>query len=87
MHSVQAAGASGIAVKACPREVVAEDLFADSKAARNRAIAEPAREMGLYVAPANVFVRVRGDSVRVTPHRYNDDDDIERFFGAVEMFI
>ena len=32
----------------------------------------------------NVFVSVRGDSLRITPHVYNDDSDVERLFQALE---
>lgn len=31
----------------------------------------------------HVYVSVRGDSIRVSPHVYNDDVDIERFAGVV----
>lgn len=34
-----------------------------------------------------VFVSVRGDSIRVTPHLYNDDEDIERFFAALNAVL
>ena len=34
-----------------------------------------------------VFVSVRGDSIRVTPHLYNDDEDVERFFAALEAAL
>ncbi len=30
-----------------------------------------------------VFVSVRGDTVRVTPHLYNDDEDLDRFLEAL----
>ncbi|NIP88964.1 MAG: aminotransferase, partial [Gammaproteobacteria bacterium] len=32
----------------------------------------------------NVFVSVRGDSLRITPHVYNDDSDVDRLFQALE---
>ncbi len=32
---------------------------------------------------ANVFVSVRGDSIRVAPYLYNDADDIERLFAVL----
>jgi len=32
----------------------------------------------------NVFVSVRGDSIRVTPHVYNTDADVERFIDALK---
>lgn len=35
------------------------------------------------LAAQQVFVSVRGDSIRVTPHLYNDDEDVERFFDAL----
>jgi selenocysteine lyase/cysteine desulfurase len=31
------------------------------------------------LAGAKVFVSVRGDSIRVAPHLYNDERDVERF--------
>ena len=30
-----------------------------------------------------VFVSIRGDTVRVTPHLYNDDDDLDAFLAAL----
>jgi len=36
------------------------------------------------LAARNVFVSVRGDSVRVTPHVYNDDGDVDRLMEALE---
>ncbi len=32
----------------------------------------------------NVFVSVRGESVRVSPHLYNTEEDIDRFFEVLE---
>lgn len=32
----------------------------------------------------NVFVSLRGTSMRVTPHLYNNDEDIDRLFAALE---
>ncbi|HEX4228298.1 MAG TPA: aminotransferase class V-fold PLP-dependent enzyme [Bryobacteraceae bacterium] len=32
---------------------------------------------------ANVFVSVRGDSIRIAPHLYNDVDDVERLFEVL----
>ncbi|NBP95372.1 MAG: aminotransferase, partial [Gammaproteobacteria bacterium] len=34
----------------------------------------------------NVFVSVRGDSLRVTPHLYNDESDIAQFLKALLPF-
>ena len=35
------------------------------------------------LAASNVFVSVRGDSLRVTPHLYNDEEDAERLLAAL----
>jgi selenocysteine lyase/cysteine desulfurase len=39
------------------------------------------------MAEANVHVSVRGGSVRVSPHVYNDDGDVERFVGALRAAL
>ena len=39
------------------------------------------------LAERNVFVSVRGDSMRVTPHVYNDDADVDRLFDALEALL
>lgn len=36
---------------------------------------------------ARVYVSVRGDSLRVTPHLYNDDDDVDRLMQALEQAL
>jgi selenocysteine lyase/cysteine desulfurase len=36
------------------------------------------------LARRNVYVSVRGDSVRVTPHLYTTNGDVDRFFEALE---
>ena len=35
------------------------------------------------LAAANVHVSLRGDSLRVTPHLYNDDEDVDRLIEAL----
>ena len=35
------------------------------------------------LAEARVYVSVRGDSIRVAPHLYNDDRDVERFIAVL----
>jgi selenocysteine lyase/cysteine desulfurase len=46
------------------------------------------RALAAALAQARVFVSVRGDSIRISPHVYNDDSDIDRFLevltGALE---
>ncbi|HEY7819996.1 MAG TPA: aminotransferase class V-fold PLP-dependent enzyme, partial [Vicinamibacteria bacterium] len=39
------------------------------------------------LARRKVYVSVRGTSVRVTPHVYNDERDVERFLGALEEVL
>jgi selenocysteine lyase/cysteine desulfurase len=39
------------------------------------------------LATQNVFVSVRGDSIRISPHLYNTDADIERLFALIRQWI
>jgi selenocysteine lyase/cysteine desulfurase len=39
------------------------------------------------LAEEKVYVSLRGDSVRVTPHLYNDDADVDRLFGVLERAL
>jgi len=39
------------------------------------------------LSAAGVHVSVRGDSIRVTPHLFNDDEDIDRFFSALKSAL
>ncbi|MCC0018483.1 MAG: aminotransferase class V-fold PLP-dependent enzyme [Rhodobiaceae bacterium] len=39
------------------------------------------------LAADNVFVSVRGTSIRVTPHLYNDEEDVTRFFAALKKCL
>ncbi len=39
------------------------------------------------LAKEQVYVSVRGDSLRVTPHLYNNDDDVDRLFGVLERAL
>jgi selenocysteine lyase/cysteine desulfurase len=39
------------------------------------------------MARRHVHVSIRGDSMRVTPHLYNTDDDIDRLFAALEAVL
>jgi selenocysteine lyase/cysteine desulfurase len=40
--------------------------------------------IGEALAAANVYVSIRGDSIRVAPHVYNDERDIDRFLAVLE---
>lgn len=39
------------------------------------------------LAKRQVFVSVRGDAVRITPHVYNTDEDVDRLFAALEALM
>jgi selenocysteine lyase/cysteine desulfurase len=39
------------------------------------------------LAERNVYVSVRGSSIRVTPHLYNSDSDIDRLVEALETVL
>jgi selenocysteine lyase/cysteine desulfurase len=36
------------------------------------------------LAAANVYVSVRGQAMRVTPHVWNTDDDVEKLFAVLK---
>src|SRR5215218_7047715 len=44
-------------------------------------------DLAARLASENVFVSVRGESMRVSPHLYNTESDVERFFGVLEQVI
>jgi selenocysteine lyase/cysteine desulfurase len=39
------------------------------------------------LAKEQVFVSLRGDSLRVTPHLYNNDADVDRLFGVLDAVV
>ena len=39
------------------------------------------------LAEARVFVSVRGDSIRVAPHLYNDETDVARFVNVLRSVL
>ncbi len=43
--------------------------------------------LGQRLAAENIHVSVRGASLRVTPHLYNTDSDIDRFFAVLERSL
>jgi selenocysteine lyase/cysteine desulfurase len=44
-------------------------------------------DLAARLARESVFVSVRGESVRVSPHLYNTESDVERFFEVLEQVI
>jgi selenocysteine lyase/cysteine desulfurase len=41
-------------------------------------------DLPLLLAQDNVFVSVRGESIRISPHLYSTNEDIDRFFTVLE---
>ena len=39
--------------------------------------------MRAALSERRVFVSIRGDTVRVTPHLYNDEQDLDAFIAAL----
>jgi selenocysteine lyase/cysteine desulfurase len=33
----------------------------------------------------NIYVSVRGDAIRIAPHLYNSDEDLDRLFDALQL--
>ena len=44
-------------------------------------------DLTIRLAAANVYVSVRGHSMRVTPHLWNTDDDIEKLFVELKAIL
>ena len=44
-------------------------------------------DLGARLASRGVYVSVRGDSVRVSPHLYNDEEDVHRLVAALRDLI
>lgn len=42
------------------------------------------KDLPLLLAQDNIFVSVRGESVRISPHLYSTDEDIDRLFAVLE---
>jgi len=47
----------------------------------------PPEDLLPRLAADNIFVSIRGDSMRVTPHLYNNTADIERFISALRALL
>jgi selenocysteine lyase/cysteine desulfurase len=44
-------------------------------------------DLAVRLAEENVYVSVRGESVRVSPHLYNTEEDVEMLFEGLERVI
>jgi selenocysteine lyase/cysteine desulfurase len=49
--------------------------------------AEAPDDLATRLAERNVFVSVRGDSVRLSPHVYNNESDVQRLFAALHSTL
>jgi selenocysteine lyase/cysteine desulfurase len=47
----------------------------------------PATSVAESLASAGIYVSIRGSSIRVAPHLYNDSVDVERFLSALKALI
>ena len=45
------------------------------------------RDLSSLLAREKVYVSVRGNSIRVSPHLYNTEEDVERFFEILQKFV
>lgn len=83
-----AARTEGIAAQAAPLGLTASD---SSQRAGHflglRFAAGMPADLLQRLAAEQVYVSVRGDSMRVTPHVYNDDRDTERFISALSRLL
>ncbi|HZD46149.1 MAG TPA: hypothetical protein VE109_08710, partial [Acidobacteriaceae bacterium] len=44
-------------------------------------------KLAAALSTAKVYVSIRGDSVRVSPHLYNTSADIDRLFAAISSCV
>lgn len=47
----------------------------------------PPGDLSKRLAAEGIFVSVRGDSIRIAPHVYNDRDDVDRLFAALAKIL
>lgn len=47
----------------------------------------PPKDLAIRLAANNVFVSVRGESVRISPHLYNTANDVDRLFDALRQAL
>jgi selenocysteine lyase/cysteine desulfurase len=78
LADIVAAGASRLGLSVAPAGMRAPHLLGVQLGE-----ADPER-VAASMADAGVFVSVRGTAVRVSPHVYNDEADVDRLIGALE---
>jgi len=73
--------ATDIGLSVAPRHFRAPHMIGISKPGGFRA------DLPKLLAQEKIFVSVRGESIRIAPHLYTTDEDIERFFSAVQKTL
>jgi selenocysteine lyase/cysteine desulfurase len=72
------------------RDIGLESVPAGKRAGHYLGLKKPGglpEELLPKLAARNVFVSVRGPAIRVTPHVYNDERDVDRLIGALEEVL
>jgi selenocysteine lyase/cysteine desulfurase len=70
--------ARNMGFKTAPAELRAPNIIGISKCGGFK------KELPQLLAQEKVYVSVRGESIRISPHVYNDDRDIGRLFAVLE---
>ena len=78
LASLVADGASGLGLGVAPPALRAPHMLGVQLG-----VTDP-QKVAASMADAGVFVSVRGNAIRVSPHVYNDERDVERLIGALE---
>ncbi len=73
--------AAELGIEAVPRERRARHMIG------LRLGPDAPQDLAAQLASENIFVSVRGESVRVSPHLYNTERDVDRLFEALEHAI
>lgn len=73
--------AAELGIEAVPRERRARHMIG------LRLGPDAPQDLAARLASENIFVSVRGESVRVSPHLYNTERDVDRLFEALEHAI
>ncbi len=69
--------AKDIGLVTSPRDVRAPHMIGISKPGGFR------KDLPILLAEEKIFVSVRGESIRIAPHLYTSEDDIDRLFSAL----
>jgi selenocysteine lyase/cysteine desulfurase len=67
--------------RTAPAELRAPNIIGISKPGRLN------QDLPRRLAQEKVFVSVRGESIRISPHVYNNDQDIDRLFAVLEKHL